>query len=239
MQTAAGDRIAGAGILDLTTSAGRHRAVGEVVAEATAPGVALLTGFETTLGTPPWARTLHRWAVSSSESATATATAPTARSPTPSSAPTCTGPSGPQPRPRRPAAAPRHRPHPLPAAGPPGGRGPAAALAHPASPAPSAGNSPGTTGRGAQPSGVLPAEESRARRPRLARLRVDEAPSRGERRSDRRSGGPGSRQWFRFGAGTTGAEAQRSIPTHVSSHRRSAGAAERLDGDLGENAERH
>jgi CobQ-like glutamine amidotransferase family enzyme len=55
MQTADGDRIAGAGILDLTTSAGRHRAVGEVVAEATAPGVAPLTGFEnhrghTTLG---------------------------------------------------------------------------------------------------------------------------------------------------------------------------------------------
>jgi CobQ-like glutamine amidotransferase family enzyme len=50
MQTAAGDRIAGAGILDLTTSAGRHRAVGEVVAEATAPGVALLTGFENHLG---------------------------------------------------------------------------------------------------------------------------------------------------------------------------------------------
>ena len=55
MQTADGDRIAGAGILDLTTCAGRHRAVGEVVAEATAPGVAPLTGFEnhrghTTLG---------------------------------------------------------------------------------------------------------------------------------------------------------------------------------------------
>ena len=46
METSDGHRIAGAGILDLTTSPGSLRAVGEVVAEPTEPGVGLLTGFE-------------------------------------------------------------------------------------------------------------------------------------------------------------------------------------------------
>jgi hypothetical protein len=41
-----GERVVGAGVLDVFTSPGRHRAVGEVIAEATAPGVARLTGFE-------------------------------------------------------------------------------------------------------------------------------------------------------------------------------------------------
>jgi hypothetical protein len=38
--------VAGAGILDLTTSTGRRRAVGEVVAEATDSNIQTLTGFE-------------------------------------------------------------------------------------------------------------------------------------------------------------------------------------------------
>lgn len=46
MESADGHRIEGAGILDLTTSPGPHRAVGEVVAEPTEPGIAPLTGFE-------------------------------------------------------------------------------------------------------------------------------------------------------------------------------------------------
>ena len=41
-----GNRVAGAGVLDVVTSPGRRRAVGEVVAEAAVPGVAPLTGFE-------------------------------------------------------------------------------------------------------------------------------------------------------------------------------------------------
>jgi CobQ-like glutamine amidotransferase family enzyme len=50
-----GRRAAGPGILDLTTSPGRRRAVGEIVADCIEPGVARLTGFEnhrghTTLG---------------------------------------------------------------------------------------------------------------------------------------------------------------------------------------------
>ena len=55
MERSDGRRVAGAGILDLTTAPGRDRAVGELIAEATAPGIAPLTGFEnhrgrTTLG---------------------------------------------------------------------------------------------------------------------------------------------------------------------------------------------
>lgn len=46
MEPSDGHRIEGAGILDLTTSPGRLRAVGEVVAEPTEPGIGLLTGFE-------------------------------------------------------------------------------------------------------------------------------------------------------------------------------------------------
>jgi CobQ-like glutamine amidotransferase family enzyme len=60
-----GRRVEGVGILDVTTAPGRRRAVGEVVAEATAPGIAPLTGFEnhrgrTTLGpgTGPLGRVL-------------------------------------------------------------------------------------------------------------------------------------------------------------------------------------
>jgi lipid II isoglutaminyl synthase (glutamine-hydrolysing) len=50
-----GKRVPGAGILDVVTVPGRRRAVGELVAESTAPGIAPLTGFEnhrgrTTLG---------------------------------------------------------------------------------------------------------------------------------------------------------------------------------------------
>ncbi|HEV7186579.1 MAG TPA: glutamine amidotransferase [Blastococcus sp.] len=50
-----GHRVAGAGLLDLTTSPGPRRAVGEIVTDCTHPGVARLTGFEnhrghTTLG---------------------------------------------------------------------------------------------------------------------------------------------------------------------------------------------
>jgi lipid II isoglutaminyl synthase (glutamine-hydrolysing) len=55
IQDAEGTRIDGVGVLDVLTTAGRRRAVGEVLAEATPPGVAVLTGFEnhhgrTTLG---------------------------------------------------------------------------------------------------------------------------------------------------------------------------------------------
>lgn len=55
MEALDGRRVAGAEILDVITIPGRVRAVGEVVAEATAPGIAPLTGFEnhrgrTTLG---------------------------------------------------------------------------------------------------------------------------------------------------------------------------------------------
>lgn len=46
MQVSGGRRVAGAGILDLTTSVGRRRAVGEVVAECTSSGIQTLTGFE-------------------------------------------------------------------------------------------------------------------------------------------------------------------------------------------------
>jgi CobQ-like glutamine amidotransferase family enzyme len=46
MQDSGGRRVAGAGILDLTTTAGRRRAVGEVVAECTARDIPTLTGFE-------------------------------------------------------------------------------------------------------------------------------------------------------------------------------------------------
>jgi hypothetical protein len=46
MQDVRGRRVAGAGILDLTTSTGRRRAVGEVVAEATDSNIQTLTGFE-------------------------------------------------------------------------------------------------------------------------------------------------------------------------------------------------
>lgn len=41
-----GHRVAGTGILDLTTSPGRRRAVGEAVTDCIQPGVARLTGFE-------------------------------------------------------------------------------------------------------------------------------------------------------------------------------------------------
>ena len=60
MQGPDGPRVLGAGILDLTTSPGPRRAVGEIVTDCTQPGVARLTGFEnhrgyTTLGpdSPP------------------------------------------------------------------------------------------------------------------------------------------------------------------------------------------
>ncbi len=60
-----GHRVTGAGILDVTTSPGRHRAVGEVAAECTQPRIAPLTGFEnhrghTTLGpdTTPLSRVI-------------------------------------------------------------------------------------------------------------------------------------------------------------------------------------
>ena len=46
MQDSDGRRVAGAGILDLTTTAGRRRAVGEVVADCTVHDVQTLTGFE-------------------------------------------------------------------------------------------------------------------------------------------------------------------------------------------------
>jgi hypothetical protein len=46
MQDSAGRRVAGAGVLDLTTAAGRRRAVGEVVAECADPDIQTLTGFE-------------------------------------------------------------------------------------------------------------------------------------------------------------------------------------------------
>lgn len=55
MQGGNGRRVPGAEVLDLTTSPGPRRSVGEVIAHSTAPGVATLTGFEnhrglTTLG---------------------------------------------------------------------------------------------------------------------------------------------------------------------------------------------
>ena len=46
MQGSDARRITGAGVLDLTTTAGRRRAVGEVVADCTHPDVETLTGFE-------------------------------------------------------------------------------------------------------------------------------------------------------------------------------------------------
>jgi len=46
MEAPDGQRVVGAGLLDLTTSRGRRRAVGEIVADCTAPRVAGLTGFE-------------------------------------------------------------------------------------------------------------------------------------------------------------------------------------------------
>lgn len=46
MEALDGRRVAGVGILDVTTAPGRERAVGEVVAEGTVPGVGPLTGFE-------------------------------------------------------------------------------------------------------------------------------------------------------------------------------------------------
>ena len=66
MQALDGRRVPGTEILDVTTVPGGGRAVGEVVAEATAPGIAPLTGFEnhrgrTTLGpcTAPLGRVVH------------------------------------------------------------------------------------------------------------------------------------------------------------------------------------
>ncbi|MCU1619468.1 MAG: CobB/CobQ domain protein glutamine amidotransferase [Modestobacter sp.] len=55
MQDTAGRRHPGADVLDLTTKAGRRRAIGEVVSRCAIPGVGTLTGFEnhrgvTTLG---------------------------------------------------------------------------------------------------------------------------------------------------------------------------------------------
>lgn len=49
-QDSRGRRVAGAGVLDLTTSTGRRRAVGEVVTECADPGVGALTGFENHAG---------------------------------------------------------------------------------------------------------------------------------------------------------------------------------------------
>jgi CobQ-like glutamine amidotransferase family enzyme len=46
-----GDSHPGVGLLDLTTTAGRHRAVGELVTQCRLPGVGLLTGFENHRGT--------------------------------------------------------------------------------------------------------------------------------------------------------------------------------------------
>ena len=46
MQTPDGTPIPGAGLLDLTTGPGPSRAVGEVAAACTEPGIATLTGFE-------------------------------------------------------------------------------------------------------------------------------------------------------------------------------------------------
>ncbi len=46
MEDLDGHRVTGAGILDVTTSPGPRRAVGEIVAECTQPGIATLTGFE-------------------------------------------------------------------------------------------------------------------------------------------------------------------------------------------------
>jgi lipid II isoglutaminyl synthase (glutamine-hydrolysing) len=45
-EDSAGHRHAGTEVLDLTTRPGRRRAIGEVVARCTLPGVGLLTGFE-------------------------------------------------------------------------------------------------------------------------------------------------------------------------------------------------
>jgi hypothetical protein len=66
MQDAAGRRVPGAEVLDLTTSPGRRRAVGEVVSVCELPGVGTLTGFEnhrgvTNLapGTQPLARVVR------------------------------------------------------------------------------------------------------------------------------------------------------------------------------------
>lgn len=46
MQDSSGRRVAGAGILDLSTTVGRRRAVGEVVADCTDRDIQTLTGFE-------------------------------------------------------------------------------------------------------------------------------------------------------------------------------------------------
>jgi lipid II isoglutaminyl synthase (glutamine-hydrolysing) len=46
MQDSGGRRVAGVGIVDLTTTVGRRRAVGEVVADSTVSGIEQLTGFE-------------------------------------------------------------------------------------------------------------------------------------------------------------------------------------------------
>ena len=79
MEDAAGRRVAGAGILDLTTSPGRRRAVGEVVSVCELPGVGMLTGFEnhrgvTTLGP----RDVARWPGGAGCRATARGTGATA-----------------------------------------------------------------------------------------------------------------------------------------------------------------
>jgi CobQ-like glutamine amidotransferase family enzyme len=66
VEDGSGRRQPGLGILDLTTSPGRHRAVGEVLTRCDLPGVGLLTGFEnhrgvTQLGpdAAPLAEVLH------------------------------------------------------------------------------------------------------------------------------------------------------------------------------------
>lgn len=46
MEDSRGVRHSGAGLLDLTTSPGRRRAVGEIVTKCALPGVGALTGFE-------------------------------------------------------------------------------------------------------------------------------------------------------------------------------------------------
>jgi hypothetical protein len=147
MQTADGDRIAGAGILDLTTCAG-HRAGSRAADRLREPSRPHHPGPGHRTAGPcrrrGRQRRRHRRRAHRQRHRHLPARAR----------------AGPQPRPRRPAAAPRHRPHPVPAAGPRGGRSPAAAPAPSASPPPSARTTPRTTGRAAQPSGVLPRSQA-------------------------------------------------------------------------------
>ncbi len=62
MRDRAGQDHPGLGVLDVTTTPGRRRAVGEITTTCAIPGVGQLTGFETTTASPPSAPAPPRWA---------------------------------------------------------------------------------------------------------------------------------------------------------------------------------